>query len=709
MKKITSLLLLSILLLVSCAQEAMELTPEEARGKERMVEFDTHVQPMNQIACGNSGVLTRSVATGTNDDNKIADIWVVQFDNSGNFMKKMYCKAIKGTTFDAPLGVNYTGTTSTVYFLANIGDKLATPTSEANFKTMTKTISAEADLLSTDETGKKCVPMMGTITGVTVPVSGYLEKIDITLKHLLAKITVKYSNPTAANFVMENVQLLNVATTYTYQPPTVATTTATTDSPVIDFPIEACTASTGTVTFYVPENQRGDGTNTDASNNERWKIGQGVTKATCVQFTGHVGGIDAGDKITYTFYPGSNNYNNYNLVRNTEYTMDLTFTGASASDRRVVIPERANCILVDLNEKVEIPVGRANESDLGRQLPDNRTGWTASLLWTVGVRTKAVTIDNSTLSKGYFTVTGTDADCNGMVCIKDAAGNILWSWHVWVTRQKKNFNLKINQLRCGNYVWMKKNLGTLDIGFGKLLGESGLMYQWGRKDPFLGSNDYNDPVSSYYDVNDSNGSRFTSSNKFTYPTPFTDISNNYLEQRTTSSAVDGLKTSVRYPTIYITNWKGSTAVQDLISNSGWDSWGGGFRQPKSVYDPCPVGWRVPSGMLTSSTFSSPLSAATVLTINSTTRSEYNNCSFSGFYNYEDNSSAFLHLEAGGYRHQSDGAVREAGLSSYIWFGNISGTIGYAFGARTANAGFSSSYSAPRAHAFPVRCVRSDYP
>jgi len=65
----------------------------------------------------------------------------------------------------------------------------------------------------------------------------------------------------------------------------------------------------------------------------------------------------------------------------------------------------------------------------------------------------------------------------------DAAGNLIWSWHIWVTDRPQNFNY-------GNgYVSMDRNLGAVSIDPRDYNAHvpvlSGCVYQWGRKDPLF--------------------------------------------------------------------------------------------------------------------------------------------------------------------------------------------------------------------------------
>lgn len=78
----------------------------------------------------------------------------------------------------------------------------------------------------------------------------------------------------------------------------------------------------------------------------------------------------------------------------------------------------------------------------------------------------------------YFS-TG-DIQGNASVCVRDAEGTILWSWHIWVA------DSAVGTSEGNGLVWMDRNLGALSND-PEDVANRGMLYQWGRKDPFLPS------------------------------------------------------------------------------------------------------------------------------------------------------------------------------------------------------------------------------
>ena len=175
-------------------------------------------------------------------------------------------------------------------------------------------------------------------------------------------------------------------------------------------------------------------------------------------------------------------------------------------------------------------------------------------------------VKNVAYSDGYIRFTATAAEGNAVIAAKDASDKILWSWHIWLTDKPAEH---VYAKSAGTV--MDRNLGATSATPGEV-GALGLLYQWGRKDPFLGSS----AISGY------NVAKST----ITWP------------GKVESSAETGtIAYAVTHPTTFISN-------ADVYSNRDWYYTGNNTtdntrwtesENAKSVYDPCPAGWRVPDG------------------------------------------------------------------------------------------------------------------
>ena len=198
---------------------------------------------------------------------------------------------------------------------------------------------------------------------------------------------------------------------------------------------------------------------------------------------------------------------------------------------------------------------------------------------------------------------------SGMIAAYDGdngTGNILWSWHIWVTDYSPSAtanesvddeNKRVQKYTYGNktqYPMMDRNLGAMagyTIAPSDKLERSktnGFHYQWGRKDPFPSTYSSKSPTS--IKVN---------SNKLT-----PGMLNLYQPDgvsyfiRKSVSAQYKIRAAFQNPTV-----TASAAADSWCSESSdvlWNSSEGN----KTEYDPCPAGWRVASKVNYQSFFTS---------------------------------------------------------------------------------------------------------
>ncbi len=100
---------------------------------------------------------------------------------------------------------------------------------------------------------------------------------------------------------------------------------------------------------------------------------------------------------------------------------------------------------------------------------------------------------------------------NALVGVYNAAGKILWSYHIWVPQDDPTQTLTYANTKSGSYEVMRWALGATNVAVkgeaptaDKRIDGAGLYYQWGRKDP-LGrpcawNNNYLVAVTSIADV-----------------------------------------------------------------------------------------------------------------------------------------------------------------------------------------------------------------
>lgn len=176
-----------------------------------------------------------------------------------------------------------------------------------------------------------------------------------------------------------------------------------------------------------------------------------------------------------------------------------------------------------------------------------------------------ISYDAATQSIGF--VTGGMAG-NAVVAAIGADDAILWSWHLWITDYDPETNPFTTPANDNGVSWrfMDRNLGARNATPGDI-GALGLIYQWGRKDPFPGVGSFSGEEPPIYDGNGA-----------PLPAP--------------AQTADGFGTqelAAAHPSVF---YKISYKTNDWTDPSDDDYWGGVTRR-KTRYDPCPAGWRVP--------------------------------------------------------------------------------------------------------------------
>lgn len=174
-------------------------------------------------------------------------------------------------------------------------------------------------------------------------------------------------------------------------------------------------------------------------------------------------------------------------------------------------------------------------------------------------------------------VTGQEVpDGNAVVAAYNEAGEIIWSWHLWITGS----DVESSAITTSVGEFMDRNLGAYHNGSNNKTTDDiyrsyGLYYQWGRKDPFVRPRDYR--FSSNYDKSIVNGE-----NRTTYM--------RYVGAED-DEAAGTLEYAIANPNAIVLGSEKND--YDWIYNGHNDNlWGG---SAKSMYDPCPRGWRVPEG------------------------------------------------------------------------------------------------------------------
>ena len=323
----------------------------------------------------------------------------------------------------------------------------------------------------------------------------------------------------------------------------------------------------------------------------------------------------------------------------------------------------ANCYIVSNPGLYKFKTAKGNSSESVGSVAS------ANILWeTFGTSSSPEKLDlikAFCYKDGYiaFQTVETFKEGNAVIAAKDSEGNILWSWHIWFTDEPQG---QVYYNNAG--VMMDRNLGAISATPGDV-GALGLLYQWGRKDPFLGSSSIRDDVKAKSTI--------------TWPSKVkSDLSNGTIEYATA------------HPTTFISynssndDWyyTGSSSTD----NTRWTT----SDKDKSIYDPCPAGWRVPDGGSSGIWSKAGFDDTT-----------YDSTNWGMSFSISSPSTTWY--PASGLSLDGDGSLSGVGCQGYYWSASPCSSNGYrayalwfgsSGGVRPANNYF-------RARGYSVRCLQ----
>lgn len=235
------------------------------------------------------------------------------------------------------------------------------------------------------------------------------------------------------------------------------------------------------------------------------------------------------------------------------------------------------------------------------------TGCTAEVLW----QTQSGAITSTAVSGNNIVFTTANQNTlkkgNAVIALKNSAGTIVWSWHIWIT-DELDYDITMerggayNTIMCSNlgyfnntnYKYRPRRItvrltqclsgATIDLLLSQLGYETfegdygGVHYQYGRKDPFPYGMDNNDPT--LYRPTSQGGQEITS------------IVREY-------GAITGtLAATIQNPSKYyywLLSGGGRPALYSDVNH--YNLWGSAAANSsstvKTIYDPCPAGYMVP--------------------------------------------------------------------------------------------------------------------
>jgi hypothetical protein len=275
------------------------------------------------------------------------------------------------------------------------------------------------------------------------------------------------------------------------------------------------------------------------------------------------------DGQAYTFYLPVD----LELVAGEAYTLNFEVKAPPTT----VDDGKTNCYMVTPGDRVTFKVSRAYLTD-GESSDDLRIGNTyngefgAAIVWADTDVIRSVHV-KGTGKNAEVTVNtdGNNGPGNAVVRIykkgSDSEHLAVWSYHIWVTDydpdNKQNGTTYTNSFTYNstnyNYTFMDRHLGATHPNVGRDKG-TGLFYQWGRKDPFprLGDLTYKHPIG-------------------------------HIARQAVNITTGNLLFATLHPYTFITSSDQTTPTYDWLTQENNTLWS---PSEKTIYDPCPKGWRV---------------------------------------------------------------------------------------------------------------------
>lgn len=468
---------------------------------------------MNSATDAGAHPQTRASLTDVQED-AVSEICVFQFENATNTLKYSGHISLGTGTLTTDISLATGMGACTVYVLANVGDltsRVAYGSSLADFKKLA------AEVTSGKGTGDN-LPMCGSNDNFD---SNTANTLAVSLTRSVAKVSLNLTLPNGADlFTVRAIKLMNVAKKLYY----VESTAPTTSAELTDYTSDNSNA----ITWYIPENKAGTTSLTD------WKDryeGNAPATATYILIEGsYTPQNGTARDVAYAIYLGDNDPADFNVARNTKYTVNASIRGTNLDDGRVLVGKdlsaagtrTANCYVVkttDANKWYRFKAtvrgnGAQTAEDIsytGAVIPagDKISPVKAGLVWETRDNNGTVhTLDYVGYSRNGYIVfkLGSAPEGNAVVAAKDGASKILWSWHIWATAAFGGDNIKeqtyetrprsgisgYENITKRTFKMMDRNLGAASAmpaskTEAEVIKTYGLIYQFGRKDPFPGA------------------------------------------------------------------------------------------------------------------------------------------------------------------------------------------------------------------------------
>lgn len=590
------------------------------------------------------GVDTKSSGTSPVNEDEIKNLLVLQYDGNTDEAKFVGTRFYEEDFKSGVLSLVATpeGTPTTIVFIANTFDvNFSGFDTLGEIKSRLKECRGKDEALIVDENGNQHV-IFSAFTEITTglqPGSG----IEVELKRNVAKVEFEIENSLPENITITSVQLCSVPEVSYYL----------LDPQDDSFPsekvsfrnMEGETWTEGkTFLYYLPVNIRGKVDNASEQSKNRFA----PFNATYLKVSGTYKKGETTYPVCYKFYLGKNMYDDFNLEPNHHYsyTFDIASINYSEDDSRVeqwemvdytdASYESSNSYILnpasDLPRLFRIPIQQIKtfwgsdrraiyENDSYFALRNNAEwkAWVIASDFELSDKFQITDGEGKSDDQPYFDVTvAPGIEGNVIIAVGPKEGNdnndkISWSWHLWITDYNPYACMDFGNGLDGTYIYpvengdvhryeglywtynkshyiMDRNLGAYSADYPED-GKTGILYyQFGRKDPFF----YHTNKSNKYAVGQIEFVTYVDANK-EYDAQIYSIHNplNFVK----GYFAAGDKEHNNGPWVSGNKYNPDQYNSSLAWHDHQTVRGGVREGEKSIFDPCPPGFKVPDGSI----------------------------------------------------------------------------------------------------------------
>ena len=694
--------------------------------------------------------------------NSLYNLEIRQYNGStGAYMNG---KTLGNTTIGSKVTIPLTVTDNCQLIIVARGDGNTVPElGTRSLSTVQKDITANSTVMQTLNDINKMpyvlhlknvrVENAGNGNGIIRSTENGTNDVRLRLKRLAVRLTVSWTY-SVAKYDLQQILLQSIPLNYSVVPapdasdgtyPSLLDQFTTISIPTV--------TNSGSYSLWVPANVRGE--NSLATSLKQRTKNNSPTGSSFLNFIA-VNNTDTKKKLDYRIYLGGTKASEFNLEMGTNYNYQINFAheGIPTDDKRVTyidpIPASegnenfvptANCFMVAPGGSFCFDpfMYRQNGADIPNTV---LAGWSTQiqsvkLLWqtkengdvgdpVIGIvntthdHTNIVDIKNTDNTSApymqgkariYCRVSANTTGGSGVIAAYDGpegSGNILWSWHIWVTDYNPsptgNANVlepvnKRKQKYVGNGApdqlpMMDRNLGAfagydaIPASVLEMSRANGFHYQQGRKDPF---------PSSY-----SKEAKSTIDNIYSSTSP-KDMLNLYGPDGLTykpreRGVLSNIRQAYQNPVRMYTS--------SNLSISQGSSWAGTYKQ---VHDPCPAGWRVAAKENYRALFDGDYLSSNTVTMKTPRLAlgflwEEGERS-GGYLVTYDNNSHNTYFRMTGFGNNTNNFVI-VGQAGNVWMRDVKYTFDFGFNANaTGRSAYEVSFGWSSSDAHAIRCIQ----